>query len=244
MSPAQPVLLECVLDADSHEMTPAHFWGPLFGTASGEIAARIEESLKMQRGNDFYAPGLTADSMEITQETVWSKKGTSAPGAFDFKRRLEVMDHMGISRQLVFPSYAIFASMLMVDNEHTIRNFLGLTGTAGEIHELGKAGLDEYSNWAAATTALYPDRMRCVAYIMADGTVEDLVEQGKNSKQVMYAQVAPLGEKRRGEVLRQERGTAASGVVASHAVAAVPEPRERGASGHALADRPPIVRSA
>ena len=175
MSPAQPAVLDRVLDADSHEMAPSHFWGPLFGAASGEIAERIEASLKMQRGNDFYAPDLRGDSAEITQETVWFRKGTSAPGAFDFARRLEVMDEMGVRRQLVFPSYAIFASMLMVGNEHTVRNFLGLTGSAGEIHELGRAGLEEYNNWAAATTTSYSDRVRCVAYLVDDGNVEDLV---------------------------------------------------------------------
>jgi predicted TIM-barrel fold metal-dependent hydrolase len=177
MSPASPALLERVLDADSHEMAPAHFWGPLFGPASGQIADGILESLKMQRGNDFYAPTLTADAAAITHESVWFTKGTSAPGAFDFQRRLEVMDQMGISRQLVFPSYAIFASMLMVGNEATVRDFLGLTGTAQEIHELGKAGLAEYNAWAAATTSRNPDRLRCVAYIMGDGTVEDLIGQ-------------------------------------------------------------------
>ena len=78
MGPASPALLERVLDADSHEMAPAHFWGPLSGPASGEIADRILESLKMQRGNDFYAPSLTPDGTEITPETVWFRKGTSA----------------------------------------------------------------------------------------------------------------------------------------------------------------------
>jgi hypothetical protein len=179
MSPAQPAVLDRVLDADSHEMAPSHFWGPPFGAASGEIAERIEESLKMQRGNDFYAPDLREDCAEITQEAVWFRKGTSAPGAFDFKRRLEVLDEMGVTRQLVFPSFAIFASMLMVGNEHTVRNFLGLKGSAEEIHQLGRAGLEEYNNWAAATTTRYPDRMRCVAYLVDDGNVE---------------QVAPLGE--------------------------------------------------
>jgi hypothetical protein len=180
MSPASPALLERVLDADSHEMAPAHFWGPLFGAASGEIADRILESLKMQRGNDFYAPNLTADAAAITRESVWFTKGTSAPGAFDFERRLEVMDQMGISRQLVFPSYAIFASMLMVGNEATVRDFLGLAGTAAEIRELGKTGLAEYNDWAAATTRRHPDRLRCVAYIMGDGSVEDLIGQAES----------------------------------------------------------------
>src|ERR1700722_17681282 len=100
MSPASPALLERVLDADSHEMAPSHFLGPLFGPASGEIADGILESLKMQRGNDFYAPSLTADAAASTNEAVWVEKRTTAPRALDFQRRLQVMDQMGISRQL------------------------------------------------------------------------------------------------------------------------------------------------
>ena len=180
MSPAQPAVLDRVLDADSHEMAPSHFWGPLFGAASGEIAERIEQSLKMQRGNDFYAPDLRADCAEITQQSVWFQKGTSAPGAFDFSRRLEVMNEMGITRQLVFPSFAIFASMLMVGNEHTVRNFLGLTGSAEEIRELGRAGLAEYNTWAAATTTRYPGRLRCVAYLVDDGDAGDFVARAED----------------------------------------------------------------
>jgi predicted TIM-barrel fold metal-dependent hydrolase len=174
---ADVAVLDRVLDADSHEMAPAHFWGPLFGPAAGRIAEGIMESLKMQRGNDFYSPDLTADSTAITHDSVWNKKGTSAPGAFDFQRRLAVMDEMGVHRQLVFPSFAIFASMLKIANEFTVYNFLGLSGSLGEISELGSAGLDEYNDWAARTTVEHPDRLRCVAYIMDNGTVEDLVTQ-------------------------------------------------------------------
>jgi hypothetical protein len=47
MSPVQPAVLDRVLDADSHEMASAHFWGPLFGAASGEIAARLKPFISM-----------------------------------------------------------------------------------------------------------------------------------------------------------------------------------------------------
>ena len=85
---------------------------------------------------------------------------------------------MGISAQLVFPSFAIFASMLMVGNEvRRSATSWPARGPIEEIHELGNAGLAEYNAWAAATTSRNPDRPRCVAYIMGDGTVEDLVGQ-------------------------------------------------------------------
>lgn len=177
MSPDQASILDRVLDADSHEMAPIHFWGPLFGPAAGEIAEQITDCLKLQKANDFYAPDLAGDLTAINQESVWNVKGTSAPGAFDFARRLEVMDEMGVARQLVFPSFAIFASMLKIGNEFQVKNFLGLRGTIDEIKELGDEGLREYNTWAARTTSANPDRLRCVAYIMDNGSVADLVSQ-------------------------------------------------------------------
>ena len=177
MTPAEPSVLDRVLDADSHEMAPLQFWGSMFGPAAGEIAAQITDCLKMQKGNDFYAPELVGDVTAIDHDSVWNLKGTSAPGAFDFARRLEVMNEMGIARQLVFPSFAIFASMLKIGNEFRVYNFLGMKGSIEEIRELGDVGLAEYNTWAAATTAANPDRTRCVAYVMDNGTVDDLVSQ-------------------------------------------------------------------
>jgi predicted TIM-barrel fold metal-dependent hydrolase len=179
MSTSPTTTLDRVFDADSHEMAPLQFWGPIWGPAAGEIASQITESMKLQKGNDFYAPDLASDATEISYETVWNCKGTSAPGAFDFQRRLRVMDQMGVARQLVFPSFAIFASMLKIGDEFRVKNFLGCTGTIEEIKALGDAGLAEYNEWAAATTASNPDRTRCVAYIMDNGTVDDLAGQAE-----------------------------------------------------------------
>ncbi|HEY0229365.1 MAG TPA: amidohydrolase family protein [Mycobacterium sp.] len=179
MTATLPPVMDRVFDVDSHEMAPLHFWGSLFGSAAGEIAEQVTESMKLQKGNDFYAPDLVADATVISHDTVWNLKGTSAPGAFDFKRRLQVMDQMGVARQLVFPSFAIFASMLKIGDEFRVKQFLGCKGTIAEIQALGDVGLTEYNNWAAATTAANPDRTRCVAYIMDNGTVDDLVEQAE-----------------------------------------------------------------
>jgi predicted TIM-barrel fold metal-dependent hydrolase len=180
MTTVQTNVLGRVLDADSHEMAPSHLWGEMFGAASGEIADRLEKALRMQRGNDFYRPDLLTDQTQITQEIVWNRKGTSAPGAFDFARRLQVLDVMGVDRQLVFPSYAIFACMLMVGSESTLRDFLQLEGPETEIRELGRVGLAEYNAWAAATTVEHPDRVRCVAYLAGAESVAELVVQARS----------------------------------------------------------------
>ena len=89
-----------IFDIDAHEMAPSQMWGDTFGAASGEIAAAIQPWLS--RGNsdrDHYNPGVVDDTVAATEENVWTIRGTSAPGAFDFDRRLEVMDVMGIARE-------------------------------------------------------------------------------------------------------------------------------------------------
>lgn len=179
MSPAQTPLLDRVLDLDSHEMAPLQYWGPIWGPAAGEIAEQVTESMKMQIANDFYAPDHKGDVTPISHDSVWNLKGTSAPGAFDFSRRLDVMDEMGIARQLVFPSFAIFASMAKIGNEFQVKNFLHMTGSIGEIRALGDAGLAEYNDWAARITSS-SDRLRIAAYIMDNGTVADLCEQAES----------------------------------------------------------------
>jgi hypothetical protein len=99
MTATLPPVVDRVFDADSHETAPLHFWGSLFGSAAGEIAEQVTESMTLQKGNDFYAPDLVADTTVISHDTVCCLKGTSAPGALDFKRRLEVMEQMGVARQ-------------------------------------------------------------------------------------------------------------------------------------------------
>lgn len=179
MTTTQPEILERVFDADAHEMAPLQFWGPTFGPAAGEIADQVTDCLKKQIGNDFYAPELEGDLTEITPDSVWNLKGTSAPGAWDFDRRLDVMNVQGIARQLVFPSFGIFASMLKIGDPFKVFNFLGMKGTIEEVRALGDEGLREYNLWSARVTKANPDRLRCVAYILDNGTVEDLCTQAQ-----------------------------------------------------------------
>lgn len=46
------------------------------------------------------------DEAAIGSHNVWHLKMEYAPDAFDFKRRLEVLDFMGAKRQILFPGAA------------------------------------------------------------------------------------------------------------------------------------------
>src|SRR5271156_4630788 len=147
MTNALPDVLDRTIDADAHEMAPLQAWGPMFGEAAGRIAELMVPFMKKAGANDFYNPDLEGDVEEITEEHVWHIRGTRAPSAFDFSRRLEVLDVMGIDKQLVFPSYGLMASAFMVGNEHTLRQLFELTLPEPELRALGRAGMAEYNEW-------------------------------------------------------------------------------------------------
>jgi predicted TIM-barrel fold metal-dependent hydrolase len=173
-------LLDQALDIDAHEMTPSHLWGDVFGEAAARIAELAEPVLKKTGANDFYNPAVNGDNEDITDENVWNIRGSRAPGAFDMSRRLSVMDVMGVQRQFVFPSFALFAVHLYVGNESTHRDRYGLTLPEDEIRALGRAGIDEYNDWVVRESAKDPERIRPVAYINAGSTTEELFEQTKD----------------------------------------------------------------
>ena len=173
-------ILDHTLDPDSHEMTPMHLWEDTFGKASGRIAEITEPMFRKiaESGHsDMYHPGLVADKLDVTVDNVWNMKGASAPSAFDFSRRGAVMDCMGIKKQLVFPSYGLFALALMGGHIQGVLGQMGVDVNPEECVSLGRAGLAEYNEWAARTTSIDPDRIRLVGYVPPTTTVAELLAE-------------------------------------------------------------------
>ena len=146
-------LLERTLDVDGHEFAPPHLWGEVFGPMAGRLAPVCEPFAEKMGEGYMVKPELRGDDAPLTAESVWSVRNTGAPGAFDMRRRLEAMDLMGIRRQLVFPSYALFAQMLAAGPEGggAVSNALislleGLS--TEEARRLGFDAIDEYNQWA------------------------------------------------------------------------------------------------
>ena len=146
-------------------MVPGHLWGEVFGEASGEIGRYAEALFKRSGAQDLYNPTLNQDTQPINDDTVWNMRGTKAPGAFDFDRRLEVMDVMGTERQLIFPTAAALAVQLVGGAESTYRNALDLGHlSATAVADLGRHGLTEYNDRALPVSQI-SDRLRPVAYL-------------------------------------------------------------------------------
>lgn len=177
LSGATTRLLDETLDIDAHEMTPSHLWGEVFGEAAGRIAELAVPVLKKTGANDFYNPDVSGDVEDITEENAWHIRGSRAPGAFDMSRRLSVMDVMGIQRQFVFPSFALFANHLYAGSEATHRDRYGLDMPEGEIRKLGAAGIDEYNAWVVRESHRDPERIRPVAYVHPGHSPQELTDQ-------------------------------------------------------------------
>lgn len=82
-------------DLDSHLQVPVSKWGDVFGEATAQF------------GQAFAGIPLfdVSDEPELTVETVWQTKGSSAPGASTPEGRLAAMDVMGIEQQIIFPKW-------------------------------------------------------------------------------------------------------------------------------------------
>lgn len=162
-----------VIDVDAHEMAPAHVWGEMFGPHSARFAEVAADFIRSFGANSFWRPGL-ADDAAITPASVWTEKGPSAPGAFDFDRRRRVLDAMGIARQLIFPSAALLAFGPLTGSSLAS---LGLPIPAGEEGQRMLRGVvAEYNDWVVRTTTAPGSRFRPAA-LLSGATVDELMEQ-------------------------------------------------------------------
>jgi predicted TIM-barrel fold metal-dependent hydrolase len=153
-----------VTDVDSHEMMPVGCFEPYFGDravrfmeAAWEVFKDLAES---QAGRPDTILVDVEDTMDITDETVWTTKGPGAPGAFDFDRRPEVLDAMGIGRQLVFPGFGFLGFILGLGG--LSNNDVDWGKITPYLMERGWAAVDAHNEWAAELTSRYPDRLRMV----------------------------------------------------------------------------------
>jgi predicted TIM-barrel fold metal-dependent hydrolase len=185
------------IDVDTHEMAPVHMWGPLFGEASARLGERISETLGAvpEGGNRLVRPGLVDDA-PISTESVWTTKGPDAPGAFDFDRRLDVLDVMGTTSQLIFPTAALISFTLLTSGAGHMRPFFGLDSSP-ETDAMLRAAMDGYNEWAIRTVLQFGGRLRPVGLVVGRnleslmGETAALIDRG--AKAIWIATSLPPG---------------------------------------------------
>jgi predicted TIM-barrel fold metal-dependent hydrolase len=172
------------VDVDGHEFAPPHLWGGIFGPVAARLAD-VCAPLISAMGEDYIArPSQRADDAPMTAENVWTLRHTGAPGAFDMSRRLETMDLMGVTKQLIFPSFGLWGQILSTPEgggpiAASISRIMGSLPVE-EMRAIGFAATDEWNDWCVRTTALNPDRLRAVGMFKAPRDVDDLMEQTRD----------------------------------------------------------------
>lgn len=190
-------------DVDSHEMIPAHLLEDVLGQP-GRIMGNILASADQNAGNadNMCQPDIAGDTGVIDPEHIWEIKGPAAPSAIDLGRRVEVLDAMGIDRQLVFPTTAIAAMMVggMSDTAYQMRwggdrsVFEGMSRP-----EFTRLFLHAYNDWVIDKVNLANGRIRLVGIVPTSSdagemisTAEYLVSSGVRAV-YLQADVPPGG---------------------------------------------------
>lgn len=165
-----------ITDIDSHEMLPAQLWVEEFGEITrpwAERAMKINPNGGAQ--NIISVPGFEGDVAEMDPKAVWTAKGPTAPGAADMNRRLDLMDTMGLSRQLMFPSGPGLGGLALYGSPNDAKKY-GVASfgvTDDNFYTLARDLMDNYNRWTVDVAAI-SSRFRPVAPIYGD-TPEELI---------------------------------------------------------------------
>lgn len=172
-----------VHDIDAHEMIPSHLLEEAFGEPGrmlGELFAAADKLRPDPTATNMHQPDIQ-DVMEIDADNIWKVKGPGAPSAVDFGRRIEVMDVMGIDRQLVFPTTAIAAQIVGGMNDFAFeQRFGGDTSMFGELSrpEFAERYVEAYNKWAIENSSI-DDRIRVVGIVRTRDTADEMISDAK-----------------------------------------------------------------
>ncbi|MGU3498774.1 amidohydrolase family protein [Mycobacterium sp. C31M] len=166
-------------DVDSHEMIPSHLLEDVLGQP-GRIMGNILAAADQNPGNAdaMCQPDIVGDTREIDPDDIWKVKGPSAPSAIDLGRRVEVLDAMGIDKQLVFPTTAIAAMMVggMNDAAYAMRWGGDLSVFEGMSRpDFTNLFLTAYNDWVIDNVDLADGRIRMVGIVTTQPDVNDMV---------------------------------------------------------------------
>lgn len=177
--------IERVLDLDAHEMVPVELRDEIFGhTVLNDALAVASQRFHKDHPNRTQGR-VTGDDEPINYETVWNLKGGSAPSAIDLSRRLEVMDLMGVERQLCYPTFGVAGVIAASDPQAA--KFFGLEDYEIDWQKAGLEAIQAHNKWAAQITKATNARVRPVGIVLTDavdhmvGQVEELLADGVRS---------------------------------------------------------------
>jgi hypothetical protein len=156
-------------DADGHEALPMTLWEEEYGAAVMPFHHAVSKSLPVE-----HAPDVVRDDTPITSETVWKTKLEKAPGAFDMKRRLEVMDFTGVHRAILYPGILGIYALALLNKWDDPKVYASITG---DRKAYAYRLLDMHNDWVTRAMRVQ-DRARPTAILLGE-TPEDMYEKMK-----------------------------------------------------------------
>jgi predicted TIM-barrel fold metal-dependent hydrolase len=161
-----------MIDVDSHDAVPAQRWEAEYGAVAGRLAERFYGQPPNNPGGSNF-PDFKADDRPIDAESVWTVKGSFAPGAVDISRRMQVMDLTGVSRQLMFPSAVTIMGCILrgsSDGDGALPGF-------DDRQAYGQALVEAGNRWSMRVARI-SDRIRPVA-ALSGSSVEALMANAR-----------------------------------------------------------------
>lgn len=166
LPPAIAAFAGQINDIDSHECTPIGSWVDEFGLAIAPLRDACLEITAAQAGreSDGKVPPAPADDAAINAHNVWNLKMENAPGAFDLKRRLQVLDFTGVKRQILFPGAAPVFAHALINKADDLSVFRTITT---DRKAYGIKMVDLYNDWVGRLSR-DQDRIRPTAILIGE----------------------------------------------------------------------------
>lgn len=191
-------LMGRICDVDSHEMVNTSHWETEFGVVAAPFAALLDSLPSAGVFGNFTIK--IEDEAKIDPANIWKVKGSPAPSAIDIRRRPEVLDVMGIDRQLIFSTGpGVFGLVFCTcPPERFMKKILGpevvalaqqMNLSQGEAVSIGRQFLAGFNDWCIRAAAVDP-RMRPVALLDttsidgALGEAQRVVDAGVRAVQI------------------------------------------------------------
>ena len=160
-------------DSDAHEWVPPELWVEEFGEITRPFAEMDLHHLKGMKNN--YFRDVDSDKVtEITLRSAWRSKGPYAPGAYDMAKRIELMDFIGVEKQMMFPGNLAINALFLHGQADNPSFFPGVTGDRRKFaYDMIRAQND----WVVRQQA-WSNRLRPVAVLLAE-TPDEIVAEAK-----------------------------------------------------------------
>ena len=191
-------------DVDTHEQIVPTLWGEHFGEIGEEVCDLAMKRMRKMAGDGAEIDGFNVeDHVEktpIDEETIRTVRGSEAPGAMSFDRRIQVMDLQGVRRQLLFPFFGMFAPLFESTPIEKIGGSFGIDNvTPPKIRRLAQGVQKAYNGWAAEMTRKHSDRIRPAGVLLANDLdqllrdTEEIIASGLSSV-IVPASLPPGGK--------------------------------------------------